>query len=334
MRKANRFGASNLGSAPAGMAEALLRASSIAELRDLSPMPDDAQKLIDDAVIGVALERLVVFADVMAAGLVFPISEPLSVLDVQWEQISKSGGAQRTMNPGARGESQLVDRSIKNIPIYVTADDFSLNVRSVLASARNGTPLDLTMVEQATRRVNEALEDAIINGADVQVGSNTTPGILGAPNVNTQAYVDNEAWTVVGHSGDDILADVLNMFDQLQTDKMYGPYNLYIPTTYGNKINQDFKANSDKTIRMRLEELEAGGRNLIVRVADQLPTDRTILMQMTSDVIDIIDGEQPTVVPFTSLDGFTLYWIVMAIMVPRVKDDYTGQSGICTGNLT
>ena len=334
MSKANRYGASNLASAPSGMAEALLRASSIAELRDLSPMPDDAQKLIDDAVIGVALERLVIFADVLAEGLVFPISDPLSVLDVQWEQISKSGGAQRTMNPGARGESQLVDRTIKNIPIYVTADDFSLNVRSVLASARNGTPLDLTMVQQATRRVNEALEDAIINGADVQVGANTTPGLLAAPNVNTQTYVDNEAWSASGHSGDDILTDVLNMFAKLQGDNMFGPYNLYIPTTYGNKINEDFKAASDKTIRMRLEELEAGGRGLTVRVADKLPANRTILMQMTSDVVDIIDGEQPTVVPFTSLDGFTLFWIVMAIMVPRVKDDYSGQSGICTGNLT
>ena len=331
MRNANRFGASNLASAPDGLAQALLRANSIAELRELSPMPDDAQKLIDDAVIGVGVERLTVFADVMAAGLTFPITDPLSVLDVQWEQISKSGGAQRTMNPGARGENQLVDRTIKNIPIYVTADDFSLNVRSVLASARNGTPLDLTMVEQATRRVNEALEDAIINGADVTVGANSTPGIIAAPNVNTQAYVDNEAWTHANHSGDDVLDDVQNMAAKNQADNMYGPYTLYVPTLYENKLNEDFKAASDKTIRQRLLELSY---ITDVKTADRLPVNRVVLMQMTSDVIDIIDGEQPTVVPFTSLDGFTLYWIVMAIMVPRVKDDYSGQSGICIGNLT
>ncbi len=328
-KKANRIASINDG--PQGLASALICAGSVAELRALAPMPDDAQKLIDDAVIEVALERLTIFRDVMEAGLTFPITNPLSVLDVQWEQTSKSGGAQRTMSPGARGESQLVDRTIKNIPVYVTTDDFDLNVRTLLASQRSGQPLDLTMVQQATRRVNEALEDAIINGASVTVGTNTTPGILAAPNVNTQAYVDTEAWTHANHSGADILTDVQNMAGKNQADNMYGPYNLYIPTLYENKLNEDYVSGYPKTIRARLLELSYINK---IATADRLPADRTVLMQMTSDVIDIIDGEQPTVIPYLSPDGFTFYWIVMAIQVPRVKDDFDGQSGICVGNTS
>lgn len=320
----------NAADAATGMAGALLKANSIAELRSLSPLPDDAQKLIDDKVIEVGLERLTIFADVLAAGLTFPITNPLSILNVQWEQISKSGGAQRTMSPGARGENQLVDRAIQNIPVYVTTDDFNLNIRTLMASQRTGQPLDLTQIGQATRRVNEALEDAIINGAAVTVGGNTTPGILNAPNANTNTYVDSESWTDAGHSGEDIVTDVLAMVDTLQADNMFGPYSFYMPTTYGNKLNEDFKSATSGTIRQRLEEIDAGGK-ITFKVADRLGLDRTILMQMTSDVIDIIDGEQPTVVPYLSPDGFTFYWIVMAIQVPRLKDDFDGQSGICLG---
>ena len=52
-------------------------------------------------------------------------------------------------------------------------------------------------------------------------------------------------------------------------------------------------------------------------------------MQMTSDVADIIIGQEPTVIPWTSLDGFMIHNLVMAIMIPRVRSDADGNSGIC-----
>jgi hypothetical protein len=42
-------------------------------------------------------------------------------------------------------------------------------------------------------------------------------------------------------------------------------------------------------------------------------------------------GQAPTVIPWTSADGFTLYWMVMAIVVPRVRSDFDGNSGIVVG---
>jgi hypothetical protein len=65
-------------------------------------------------------------------------------------------------------------------------------------------------------------------------------------------------------------------------------------------------------------------------VADQLPTGTAVLVQTTSDVIDVINGFSPVVVPWVSPDGWTLNWVVMAIVVPRTRDDYDGNSGICT----
>jgi len=260
----------------------------------------------------------------------------LSVLEVYWESISETGGAKRAMNPDARVEEQLQDRAPYRIPFFITMDGFRLGSRILRASQRVGQPIDTSMVEQCTRRVNEGIEDQGINGAaNFAIAGNAAPGILNAPNVNNVAYASGEAWTAAGHTGEVILADVTSMIAAAQADKRYGPYNLYVNTSYHLKLSTtDFKANSDKTILQRLEEIQAGGRNLRVRVADMMGSNRTALVQMTSDVIDLVHGQEPIAVPWTSTSGFTFHWLVMALSVVRVKTDYDTRSGIVAGNLT
>jgi len=97
---------------------------------------------------------------------------------------------------------------------------------------------------------------------------------------------------------------------------------------------EDYKTYSDITVQQRLEQISVGGRNLVVRTADQLPVNKTVLLQPTDDVVDVIVGQSPVTVPWTSLDGFVLYWMVMAIIIPRVKHDYDGNSGIVVGYPT
>lgn len=337
MLEQNRIaGLSQMPAAFGGLTDALLRSGGdIAAIRAMAPLPKDAQELIDTAVVNVGLDRLVIAGDVMAAGLTFPMPGWLGQMELYWEKAAKIGDARRTMTPGARGERQMPDRTPARIPIYATMDDFSFHIRVLLASQNGGAPLDTTGVEQATRRVNESIEDSFINGANLQVGGLTAPGLLNAPNVNTQAFIDAESWTDVNHSGEDILADVLNMITVLQSDKKYGPYNLYIPTEYGIKLSEDFKANSDKTIRTRLEEIEEINS---IKVADQMPGDsavggpKVVMLQMTSDVVQAVVGQEPTTVNWTDGSGWEQFFVVMGCIIPRVRDDYDGQSGIVVGS--
>jgi hypothetical protein len=323
------------GGASNAMAFRLLNSGlSVPELRSLSPLEEDAQRLIDKTVTDVGLERLVFAGDILAAGLTYPLPDPLSVMEVAWESISKTGGAQRTMNPSARGENQLPDRKMSSIPIYLTTDDFSMGIRTLKMSERVGTPLDTTLVQQATRRVNEAIEDAAINGAGITIGNGTTPGVLNAPNANQYALTAD--WTgtnTIGTTGPAMVTDVLNMIGILQGKKRYGPYTLYVGTKAGNLTAGDYKTNTTDTINNRL--LQIPGLTAI-KVADQMPGGATgpqcFLIQMTSDVVDMITGQAPTVIPWTSNDGFTLFWLVMAIMIPRFRTDYDGNSGIVIGS--
>lgn len=319
------------GGGPAPIQAAMLRAAqagngelSIASLRALSPFEENAQRVIDQTVVRVGLNRLVIAADLLRLGLTYPLANPMGVMELQWEQISKTGGAQRTMSPSARGEYQLPNRRPKRIPIYLTTDDFSIGIRSFQMSQRIGAAIDTTLVEEATRRVNEAIEDATINGAG-QVDGYATPGILNAPNANVVQLT--ASWQTA--TGDQVFADVQAMINRLQADFKFGPYGLYTGTNVGNALDKDFKALGTMTVRQRLMQID----NLVsIKTADQMPANTVVLLQLTSEVIDMITGLSPTVVPWTSIDGFTLYWMVMAIMIPRVRDDYDGNSGIVIGN--
>ncbi len=307
---------------------------TFAEMRAATPLTDEAQRTIDNSVVKVGTQRLTVTSDLMALGLTYPLTNPLSVLEIQWDSIGETGGAQRTMTPSARGQNQLPARTQRRLPVYLTTDDFFLGIRTLRASERTGMPLDTALIEQATRRVNEAIEDSVINGATLeggtalQVAGNTVPGLLNAPNVNQ--YTIAVPWSTA--TGDQILTDTLNMIGALQADKKYGPYLMYVGTAIGNSLNKDFKAGTSGSTLQRLQAVSNGtGGLLSIKTADMMPTDTVVMFQATSDVIDLVVGQAPTVVPWTSPDGFTLYWMVMGIVIPRVRSDYNNASGIVVG---
>ncbi len=324
----------------AGMRQAGFRAMeqvyNSSEFRTAAPLPDKSQVLIDRAVVEVGLQRLSFVADLISEGLVYNLPDPLSVTQLEWSKSNKIGAAQRTMSPSARGENKLPILLPGRIPIYLTTDQFEIDIRTLKMSQRVGMPLDVSMAKACTRAVNEAFEDAALNGATTLDGQAlvdsgySAPGLLNAPNANTQT-ITVAAWTTAP-VGTTVMAEVLSMIGKLQTDKKFGPYNLYVGTAIGTALQTDFKANGDSSILDRLQQVDAGGRKLRVRVTDMMPVSTVVLVQMTSDVVEIIDGQRPTVIPWTSLDSFTIHNLVLGIMIPRVRSDYNGDSGVCIGS--
>lgn len=315
------------GSLPAPIRALMSGQMSLAEFRANRPLPEDAQKLIDDAVVRVGLDRLTIAADVLAEGLVFDIGDGWGVTQLQWDEISKAGGAVRAMNPAARGEKNLVARQPRTLPLWVTYDDFELGIRTLSASQRVGQPLDTTLVEEAVRRVNESIEESFVHGIPTPVFGSFVPGLLTAPNVNT--YAIGTSWATA--SGQAILNDVLAMIALAHAARRFGPYYLYVPTAYDVALNKNFVDDYPLTIRQRLEQVQSGGRNLVVKAADFLPSNKVVLVQMTREVIDVVNGMQPEVIAWEESGGLVLNWMVAAIVVPRVKSDFADKSGIVVG---
>jgi hypothetical protein len=302
-----------------------------AQMRGLAPLWQYSNEFVDDAINRIGREGLIIASDRIDQAAV-SMPNWLSILELTSHKVGESRAAQRGMVPGALGEHGIQDKTPYTIPIYVTWDEFGFNARELAAAERAGRPLDTDEVEQAVRNVNYAIEDAIISGGPT-VGGNSSPGL--SSTTNTATYGSSEAWDASGHSGQDILDDVLSMRAVLSTDKFYGPYTLYVSTVYGAKLQNLFSdgtTTQNRTIQNVLESLEFGGRNLRVRTADLLSDDQTYLAQDTADVVDVIVGQQPVAInPAPEVEWYTK-WTVFAVIVPRVKSDYDSNFGVCSGN--
>ena len=110
-----------------------------------------------------------------------------------------------------------------------------------------------------------------------------------------------------------------------RTVKKTIPIGLIVVIIVASAVFNHFKSNSDKSIISRVLEIPT---LTDIKVADFLTADNVLMIQMTSDVVDMVVGMQPTTVQWETQGGFLLNFKVMAIMIPRLKNTDAGRSGI------
>jgi hypothetical protein len=183
-------------------------------------------------------------------------------------------------------------------------------------------PLDTTQAGICARKVSERIESMLFMG-DTSLGSNNAIyGYATAPNRITGSTT--VSWATA--TGAQIIADVIAMIAAANAVEMRGPFMFYVSYAAMSNLGNDFKAESDRTILNRILEIPGVAG---IKSSFYVPNSDTVFaVQMTSDVVDIVDGIQPTVVQWESLGGMRQNFKVLAIMVPRVKSSITGQSGI------
>ncbi len=293
-------------------------------LRDNSVLRKDEWIEFDTALVPIARQRLRGVNDLISAGLTLTLGNGMGTTILQWEEVSDMDDADVSMDGVTRGVHDRVRFDINNLPIYIVHKDFHVNLRNLESSRRLGIPIDTTQIEVATRKVADQVESILFNGTSLTFGGNSVFGYRTATNRNT--FVIDPLWGAA--SGAQIVTDVIDMIAAAQADNMFGPYVLYMGVNYWNLLLDDYKAESDKSIIGRMKELEGISA---VRVADVLPVDQVLLVQMTKDVVDLVIGMQPRVVQWDVEGGFQTNFKVLTILVPRMKNDFDNRSGIVHG---
>lgn len=277
--------------------------------------------LYDTAVINVARRRLVGVQDLVAAGLTYPVADALGITRIEWEKISSMTGAEISMSGLTRTPNDRQEYGTDSVPLPIIHKDFTINVRQLHSSRRLGTPLDVTQAELSSRMVSETIETMLFAGATVLGSAQPIYGYTTALNRTTGSVT--ASWTTA--TGNQIVTDVLAMLNSAITKNMYGPYQMYVPQAVYVHMSDDFKANSDRTIMERVLAIPGISG---VKPSKDLTSSNIILVQMSSDVVDMVDGMQPTTIEWETAGGMEVNFKVMAIMVPRMKSDYVSQSGI------
>lgn len=294
------------------------------ELRDLDTLRKDVWLELDDVLINEATIRLRVVADLVSAGLTKDIPGGLGRTVYEYENVSDMNPATISMDGLSKTENERVVYERKSIPLPMIHKDFRISQRSLLASKRRGEPLDTTQVRLAGRQIAETLEELVILGGPTFDGK-PIYGLATHPNLNVVNYVAHGAWDDPTKIGQDYVNDVILALAALEADRMYGPYAIYIGTGVGLHLEEDFKANSDKTIRQRLLEIE-GVQS--IRTADKLPAGKVLFVQMTSDVIELLIGEQLQTIKWDVEGGMQTVFKGMTMQVPLMRIDQGGHCGI------
>lgn len=286
---------------------------------------------IDRKVIQVATERLVGIADLMSRGLTHNLGS-IGLTVSLWDKASDMTPADVNMSGITQGTEDTLNFEQDQVPVPIIHKDFRLNLRRLEASRLVGESLDTMTAGVASRLVSEKSEDLLFSSNATKVEGGTIYGYTNHPNRNTVTL--GTGWADTGATGQTILDDVLALLAAARADLMFGPFTLYIPGEYETILDDDYKAGANagdtRTIRERILQLNGIEE---IKVADRLADDNVILVQMTSDVVDLAMAQDITTVQWAEQGGMQERFKVMAVWVPRVKSDYDGRSGIVHGSV-
>lgn len=282
---------------------------------------------VDETVRESARERLVIVSDLQAAGLTFNVGG-LGVLISEWEKSSEITDAQITMDGETQAEEDRQEFNIDGVPIPIIQKPFRIGERVLMASRTRGSSLDVTTGIEAARAVARTAESMVFYGTNLGAvpSAANSYSIYGLTTFPGRAIASIGDWGDSAYTPEEILDDILNMVRILETQhRHYGPFRLYIPGAYAWRFRQDFKALGESTLMERVlavPEIQA------VRVSDVLQTGEVIMVQMTSDVLDLAMGSDLTTIQWASPSGWTNFFQTFMAFAPRFKNDYDSRTGI------
>lgn len=300
---------------------------SASVLRVNDSLRKDEWKAFDDVLIQEATLRLRGVADLIAAGFTQSVPNSMGKTIAEWEKVTDMDPAVISMDGLARGDLDTIEYDLDSVPLPITHKDFNLSIRRLSASRERGEALDTTKARIAGRLVAERQELMLFSGGPTYAGK-VIYGYTTHPNRVTGGFTSTH-WddTAAGSVGAVALADVRKMKAGLSnsTVRAHGPYWLYIPSNFDGSLDEDFKSNSDKTVRQRLLEVDGLER---ITVSDQLAADNMVMVQASSGTIQLLQGEPLQTVQWDIFGGLAISFKAMQIQVPRLTADAQGRLGI------
>lgn len=293
-------------------------------LRTAEILSRDEWKVFDDAILEENRIRLRGVADLIAAGLVKRIPNGLAKTVLEYQTIGDMDEAIISLDGVTRSLNDRIEFGQAGIPLPITHKDFYINLRALLASRTSGEAMDTTHIRVATRKVAEKNEDTLFNGGPT-FGGLPIYGLTTHPSRMTGSFGTGGSWSQSGKTGAQIVSDVGTMLLAFESAGFSGPYGIYIGANASLKMQEDYKAEAEATIRARILQFE---NVQFVRVVDTLDADEVVMVQLTPDVVQIVIGEDTQTIQWDVHGGMQINYKVMNIVVPLIRAVGSQDAGI------
>jgi len=308
---------------------------------------------VSDKVVKAARYRQRLWSDMMAT---VPLAvDGMSTMSLEQETQSDVGEAHVDLDGLSPGNNDIPLYQLEALPLPVIHADYFYSLRKLMISRNGSQPLSTIMPEGASRRVSETVEKLAIctlTGITYGPGANSpsvnrTSKIYGLTNfTNRLTYTGTQP---TGSNASTILANVLAMKDRLTANKFYGPFRIYTSNDWDQYLDNDYILSggnvATQTLRNRILSIQgiqsverldmlfataptAGSGNLQSLSYDTLYPYTMLMVQMTDDVVQAVNGMDLNTIQWESVGGQRLNFKVMCIQAPRLQADFYSNCGI------
>ena len=293
---------------------------------------------LDTKIIAAARMRLRAWADLSAVSS-YGGFNGMAVTQIEHQLVTDAGEALTDMDGLSEGRTDRPKFGRVSIPLPIHHSSFSYAERELQVSRNNGMGLDTRSAEMAARRVAEKVEKLLIGTVTGLTYGDSSELVRASKIYGYTNFPDRitktDLTTPTGSNAPTILTDILDMRDSLYDHKFYGPFALYVGKSWDMFLDADYSTtggnNPSQTLRQRILAVgqeDGGGAIRSVRRLDFLPGYTMIMIQMTSDVAEAINGMDITTIQWDGKGGMEKHFKVMSIQVPRIFSDVDGNCGI------
>ena len=278
--------------------------------------------VIMDKIIEVRRRELTGITDLKNAGLTMTAS--ISDQLIGFENINEFQEAIQEMNPGSFDNNDTVFTE-DFVPNPITHSSFQVPWRQQGFAYKSSLGMS-----ESLRQVAERLEETLFNGnsaIDVTFNATSFPifGYTTHPNRGVDTISD---WTLPASS--ELIITETNTALGLMFSDQGGIGNdsvvQYVANDIWTNLQNDFKANSDKSIMTRLMEISQIKE---VKPGEKLAAGTCVLVEMLERTVQLGIAQDIIVVPHIKTNPLAPQdLIVYAAMVHHIKKDSAGNTGI------
>jgi len=278
---------------------------------------------LDDVVMQTAKVELNGVADLMSRGLTKKLGGLGSKVSA-YEQVGEMTAANVTMSVDVQGERDRLEYTQVNIPVPVIYKEFSFDLRDLEAARQSGDPLETDHIAAATRVVTESMESMLFSGHAKQLAGYTIQGYTTATNriQTTAAALGGGDFGTAGN----FYKSVTGALTALRAIGFKGPFMIYLASTqYGETLNLIDPTNARSELSVVKDNIP---EVIDVKPSYELTAGHMVMVQMTSNVVDLAVGMPLAPIQWTEMGGMISDFRIMGAQVPRIKYDANSNCGV------
>ena len=286
----------------------------------------DEWKMLDDAVMEtVYATPMRLFGDLRRRVPTVQIPNGMGKLVYEYQKMNDIGDATVSIDGVRESDTERVLFELTGLPLPIIHKDFQYTARQIEVSRNGGPSLDTIHARLATRKCLEIAEKFTVGLITETYDSKTIYGYTNFPQRMTQSITPpssaNHATTI---------SELLSMKTKLTDAGFTGPFAVYFSNAWDLYLDEDYSTvKGTNTLRQRIRQIDGIGS---VETSYWLPGNTVVMMQMSPDVAQAIIGMDPIVLQWPSKGGMMINFKVITILVPLLRADYNGVSGIVHGS--